>query len=97
MDYDLVCFAHDKKTKQFKPFTIGKSFSYKCFENILGSKSDVENIIATFKSNKRLGVLTPPPTNPAAFFGIHEMCIRDRLLDVFTCRYNDIQLFFRGN
>ena len=94
MDYDLVCFAHDKKTKQFKPFTIGKSFSYKCFENILGSKSYVENIIATFKSNKRLGVLTPPPPNHAAFFGIHGTEWGDNfkntvdLLDKFNIKVN---------
>lgn len=37
-NYDLVCFAHDKKTKQMKPYTVGKSFSYKCFENILARK-----------------------------------------------------------
>lgn len=70
MNYDLVCFAHDKKTAQFKPDTIGKSFSYKCWENVLGSRAYVENIIYTFEKNKRLGLLTPPPPNHAAFYGI---------------------------
>lgn len=69
-DYDLVCFAHDKKTKQFEPYTIGKSFSYKCFENILGSSEYVENIIGKFEEEKRLGMLMPPPPNHAAFYGI---------------------------
>lgn len=71
MDYDLVCFAHDKKTTQFKPYTIGKSFSYKCFENVLGSKEYVLNIIDTFENNQRLGMLVPPPPNHAAFYGLH--------------------------
>lgn len=70
MNYDLVCFAHDKKTTQFEPYTIGQSFSYKCFENILSSNEYVENIISTFDQNKRLGMLMPPPPNHAAFFGI---------------------------
>jgi rhamnosyltransferase len=70
MNYDLVCFAHDKKTSQMEPYTIGKSFSYKCFENILGSSQYVDNIIFTFNNNKRLGMLFPPPPNHAAFYGI---------------------------
>lgn len=69
-DYDFVCFAHDKKTKQFEPYSIGESFSYKCFENVLGSSSFVDNVIQTFKENPRLGLLTPPPPNHAAFYGI---------------------------
>lgn len=68
MNYDYVCFAHDKKTTQFEPYTIGKSFSYKCFENILSSKKFVNNILYTFENNKRLGMLMPPPPNHAGFF-----------------------------
>lgn len=48
-DYDYVCFVHDKKTSQLKPYCVGESFSYKCFENNLGSKEYVENIISTFE------------------------------------------------
>lgn len=69
-NYDLVCFAHDKKTTQFEPYTIGKSFSYKCFENVLGSSEYVENIIGKFEEESRLGMLMPPPPNHAAFYGI---------------------------
>lgn len=68
--YDYVCFAHDKKTAQFEPYTIGKSFAYKCFENILGSSKYVENIIETFEENQRLGLMMPPPPNHASFYGI---------------------------
>ncbi|MDR6720358.1 rhamnan synthesis F family protein [Paenibacillus sp. 2003] len=69
-NYDYVCFAHDKKTKQFEPYTIGESFSYKCFENILGSSDYVYNILQQFRENPRLGLLTPPPPNHAAFYGV---------------------------
>lgn len=69
-DYDYICFMHDKKTTQVKPYCAGKSFSYKCFENNLGSKQYVENIITTFEQNPRLGMLTPPPPNHSLFYNI---------------------------
>lgn len=68
LDYDYVCFAHDKKTTQLKPYSVGQSFMYKCFENILGSKELVENIIDTFEDNPKLGLLTPPPPNHGIFY-----------------------------
>ena len=67
-DYDYVCFAHDKKVGQLPILSVGKSFSYKCFENILGSKSLVENIITTFEKNEKLGMLTPAPPNHADYY-----------------------------
>ena len=59
-DYDVVCFAHDKKTQYFKPYIIGESFAYHCFENVLASRAYVQNVLKTFKDNPRLGILTPP-------------------------------------
>ncbi len=61
MDYDYVCFVHDKKVVQLKPETIGAGFSYKCFENLLPTKEFVENVLDTFERNPRIGLLTPPP------------------------------------
>ncbi len=69
-NYDLVCFVHDKKTKQNEPYTVGLSWSYKCFENLLGSKEYVENIIHRFTKEPRLGMIMPPPPNHAQFYGI---------------------------
>ena len=68
MDYDIVCFAHDKKTAQVKPGTIGASFAYKCFENTLSNKAYVANVINTFVDNPRLGILSPPEPNHSTFF-----------------------------
>lgn len=68
MDYDLVCFVHDKKTAQVIPGTAGASFSYKCFENTLASRAFVENVVTTFEDNPRLGLLTPPEPNHGPFF-----------------------------
>ena len=68
MDYDYVCFAHDKKVTFFSHRIKGESFSYKCFENILKNDVFVENIINTFQNNPRLGLLTPPPPNFGEYY-----------------------------
>ncbi|URN95426.1 MAG: rhamnan synthesis F family protein [Candidatus Pristimantibacillus lignocellulolyticus] len=68
MDYDYVCFAHDKKTKQLEPHIKGESFAYKCFENTLTNQHFVNNVINLFETNPRLGMLSPPPPNHADFY-----------------------------
>ncbi|MDE7322612.1 MAG: rhamnan synthesis F family protein [Lachnospiraceae bacterium] len=67
-DYDYVCYAHDKKSTQMKPYCNGESFSYQCFENILGSSELVQNIIQTFEENPKLGLLTPPVPSHGNFY-----------------------------
>ena len=67
-NYDYVCFVHDKKGVHTKPYIIGESFEYKCFENTLGSKDLVENIISTFQDNPRLGILAPPPPSHSNYY-----------------------------
>ena len=69
-DYDLVCFAHDKKTRQNKPYTVGMSFAYKCLENTLGSEAYVKNVISRFAAEPKLGMMIPPPPNHSNFYGI---------------------------
>lgn len=61
LDYDLVCFAHDKKSSQTNPSSSGRSFSYRCWENVLRNKDFVNNVIETFRKNTRLGLLFSPP------------------------------------
>lgn len=66
-DYDLVCFVHDKKTTQFKPYTVGQGFAHKCLVNTLASPEYVQNILTVFEEHPRLGLLTPPPPNHASY------------------------------
>lgn len=68
MQYDYVCFAHDKKVTQLSPYSIGDGFAYKCFENILASKEYVSNVIKLFEDNPRLGIAMPTPPNHADYF-----------------------------
>ena len=69
LKYDYVCFAHDKKVTQLSPYSIGDGFAYKCFENILGSKALVTNIINHFEHDPHAGVLAPTPPDHADYFG----------------------------
>lgn len=57
--YDLVCFAHDKKTSQVLPHSVGRSWAYKINENVFATKAYVSNVIALFEREKRLGIAFP--------------------------------------
>lgn len=70
LNYDLVCFVHDKKTKQLKPYCQGRSFAYQCYENTLGSVDYVANIIQKFIDTHRLGMLVPPPPTHGSYWFI---------------------------
>jgi len=69
-DYRYICFVHDKKTVQTKPYANGQGFAYKCMECNLGSNAYIENIIETFERNPRLGMLMPPSPNHGNFYQI---------------------------
>ena len=70
MNYDYVCFAHDKKLEELNFKIKGEEFLYKCYENILKNDVFVENIIDTFEKNPRIGLLVPPPPNFGEFYRI---------------------------
>lgn len=69
-NYDLVCKMHDKKVTQVKPMSLGASWAYKCFENMLKNKTYVENIIATFEEEPNLGMLHPPIPHHGPYYPI---------------------------
>lgn len=58
--YDFICFAHDKKMDQLNSGLMGYHLFERCFENILGSKAYVNNIISKFEAEPCLGLLCPP-------------------------------------
>lgn len=66
--YDIVCFAHDKKVGHLKYEVQGHSFSEHCYGNTLKSKEFVENVLQTFSKNPRLGLLCPPPPYASAYY-----------------------------
>lgn len=58
--YDLICFAHDKKTSQEKPGSIGASWAFELAENMYGTAEYIKNIIRLFKVERQLGIAFPP-------------------------------------
>ncbi|MEG1732493.1 MAG: rhamnan synthesis F family protein, partial [Longicatena sp.] len=66
--YDLICKIHDKKVCQIMPMSIGESWAYKCFENLLKNRIFVNNIITTFENNPYLGLLTPPVPHHGPYY-----------------------------
>ncbi|MBQ9211561.1 MAG: hypothetical protein IJ153_07675 [Clostridia bacterium] len=68
VDWEYVCYYHDKKTLQTKPGTIGVGFAYQCAENLFASKDYVQNVIHLFDREKCLGMLSPPPPNHADYY-----------------------------
>lgn len=70
MHYDVVCVTHDKKTEYLRPQTVGEGFAYMGYENILGSKFFVLQVLQTFSETEQLGMLyTPDPCH--ADFATH--------------------------
>lgn len=67
-DYDLVCFAHDKKIGHLKYGIQGQTFSERCFQNTLASEAFVNNVIQLFLMESRMGMLCPPPPNTSVYY-----------------------------
>lgn len=61
--YDLVCFAHDKKSPQMSLPGVGRSWAYKLHENTLGTREYIENVMDLFSREKQLGIAFPSMPN----------------------------------
>jgi rhamnosyltransferase len=66
-DYDLICFAHDKKSTQVAPYSVGRSWAWKINENMFASEEYVQNVIDLFASEERLGIAFPPYPNHSVY------------------------------
>lgn len=67
MHYDVACVTHDKKTGYLKPQTVGEGFAYMGYENILGSRTFVDQVLHAFDRDPFLGLLCAPDPNHADF------------------------------
>lgn len=70
LNYDLICFTHDKKVSQLHDAIKGRAYAYVCYENTLGSKAFIENAIEKFYNDRRLGLLVPPPPQFAEYYPV---------------------------
>ncbi len=62
-NYDLVCFAHDKKSIHNVPQSSGRSFAFKLNDNLFCTKEYVLNVINMFENENRLGMAFPGNPN----------------------------------
>ncbi len=60
LNYEVICFVHDKKSSQMDYVTVGKCFNENLWENVLFGKNYIKQILKLFQDNKYLGFLTPP-------------------------------------
>lgn len=61
MEYEYICFVHDKKSNSGVPYmTVGQSWLDILWENTLKSREYIENVLTCFENNPFLGVLGVP-------------------------------------
>ena len=68
--YDYICVIHDKKSSHNAKQSVGESFAYHCYKNTIPSLEFVQNVIGTFDTHPRLGLLVPPPPMHGSYYSI---------------------------
>lgn len=68
MEYDYVCFIHDKKSSQLSYPTIGRAFNEHLWENVVGSKQYIDNVIELFEKNENIGFMCPDIEKYGSYF-----------------------------
>lgn len=66
-NYDLICFAHDKRTTQVLPYSVGRSWAYKINENLFATREYVANIVNLFEKEECLGIAFPSYPNHSGY------------------------------
>lgn len=69
-NYQYICFWHDKKSKEVKPESVGRSWGYKVSNCVLASQIYVHNVVRLFEENPYLGVLSPLPPAHGRYFSL---------------------------
>ena len=60
LEYEYICFLHDKKEKSQLQREDTEAWIRCLWENMIGSEAYIENVIFTLKSKETIGLLTPP-------------------------------------
>lgn len=69
-DYEYVCYFHDKKSPYSQFAVQGEQFAARCYENLLGTKEIVKNIINLLEDNPRMGLLGVPEPYHGDYFEV---------------------------
>ncbi len=68
LDYDFVCFIHDKRSVQKEFPSIGTQFSDILWESMLQSTDYIRNIVNHLEQNDNLGLLVPLNVYHGSYF-----------------------------
>lgn len=68
--YEYICYFHDKKSPYSKYFLQGQEFALRCYENLIGTKEIIKNILNLFEANKRLGMVGAPVVYHGDYFSV---------------------------
>ncbi|MEG0961858.1 MAG: rhamnan synthesis F family protein [Lachnospiraceae bacterium] len=68
--YEFAGVAFMRNMEEIGPYSNMFSWQYRDWENLFGTQCLIENVMATFKENERLGMLIPPVPNHGELFAI---------------------------
>lgn len=69
-NHELVCFIHDKKSRQSLNFVVGREFANLLWTNLLGRGDYVGRVIAFLCEHPEIGIAAPPPPFHGNYFSI---------------------------
>ncbi len=81
-DYHYVCMMKVAELEQAQPYSNYDSWQYRDWENLIGTKYVVRNVISTFEYNHKLGLLIPPIPNHGDIF--------PKIADGWMGRYDEV-------
>ena len=62
LQYDYICFLHDKRARSKKHTMLVKSWIENMWSNLIGTKAYIENVLGIFENHPNIGLLVPPET-----------------------------------
>lgn len=82
MEYEYLCFVHDKKSLQMGNSNDGCKFMDLIWNNLIGSAGLIENILRYLENNRNIGLLVPPIPYWGNYIGV--------FVNPWTCNYDNV-------
>lgn len=82
MEYEYLCFVHDKKSLQMGNDNDGCKFMELIWKNLIGSTGLIENILRYLGNNRDVGLMVPPIPYWGNYIGV--------FINPWTCNYDNV-------
>ncbi|MCD7992607.1 MAG: rhamnan synthesis F family protein, partial [Clostridia bacterium] len=82
MEYEYLCFVHDKKSLQMGNDNDGCKFMELIWKNLIGSTGLIDNILQYLENNRNVGLLVPPIPYWGNYIGV--------FINPWTCNYDNV-------